>query len=119
MTKWGMTARKGRLRREVGIVPWAPLWVLAVLIVLSSPSIASTPVTPAILYHVLANDRWGNEVRDQSSGEHQVQVRSISEPIGGGPAGMDANALGFLVAVPARIFGGLLLVAWVLRSRKH
>ena len=93
--------------------------VLAVLIVLSSPSIASTPVTPAILYHVLANDRWGNEVRDQSSGEHQVQVRSISEPIGGGPAGMDAKALGFLVAVPAGIFGALFLVAWALRTRKH
>ena len=31
------------------MVSWAPLWVLAVLIVLSSPSIASTPVTPAIL----------------------------------------------------------------------
>ena len=31
---------------------------------------------------------------------------------------MDAKALGFLVAVHAGIFGGLLLVAWVLRSRK-
>src|SRR3989441_857017 len=66
-----------------------------------------------------AHDRWGNEVRDPSSGDYQVQVHSISEPIGGGPAGMDANALGFLVAVPAGIFGALLLVAWVLRSRKH
>src|SRR5207247_9447284 len=75
------------------------------------------PVT--VLYHILANDRWGNEVRDPSSGDYQVQVHSISEPIGGGPAGMDANALGFLVAVPAGIFGALLLVAWVLRSRKH
>src|SRR3989442_4251978 len=49
MTNWGMTARKGTLRREVAMVSWAPLWVLAVLIVLSSPSIASTPVMPAIL----------------------------------------------------------------------
>jgi len=72
-----------------------------------------------VLYHILANDRWGNEVRDPSSGDYQVQVHSISEPIGGGPAGMDANALGFLVAVPAGIFGALLLVAWVLRPRKH
>src|SRR2546427_293115 len=72
-----------------------------------------------VLYHILANDRWGNEVRDPSSGDYQVQVHSISEPIGGGPVGMDANALGFLVAVPAGIFGALLLVAWVLRSRKH
>src|SRR2546428_10572154 len=40
-----------------------------------------------VLYHILANDRWGNEVRDPSSGDYQVQVHSISEPIGGGPAG--------------------------------
>ncbi len=72
-----------------------------------------------VLYHVVANDRWGNQVRDPSSGEYQVQVHSISEPIGGGPAGMDANAFGFLVAVPAGIFGALLLVAWALRARKH
>src|SRR2546428_4010693 len=59
-----------------------------------------------VLYHILANDRWGNEVRDPSSGEFQVQVHSISEPIGGGPGGMDANALGVLVAGPAGIFRG-------------
>src|SRR3989454_26229 len=72
-----------------------------------------------VLYHVLANDRWGNEVRDPSSGEYQVQVHSISEPTGAGPGGMDANALGFLVAVPPGVFGALLLVAWGLRSREH
>src|SRR5438876_558739 len=68
----------------------------------------------ALLYFLFVPD-----ARDQSSGEHQVQVRSISEPIGGGPAGMDAKALGFLVAVPAGIFGALFLVAWALRTRKH
>ena len=67
-----------------------------------------------IQYHIIADDRWGNEVRDPPIGEHETQIVSLS-----GPAGMDANALGFLVAVPAGIFGALLLVAWVLRSRKH
>src|SRR2546426_656524 len=42
---------KGRLLREVGVVSWAPLGVLALLFVLGSPSIASTPVAPAILTH--------------------------------------------------------------------
>jgi len=32
---------------------------------------------------------------------------------------MDAKALGFLVAVPAGIFGALFLVSWALRTRKH
>src|SRR3989442_4027731 len=63
-----------------------------------------------VLYHVLANDRWGNEVRDPSSGDYQVQVHSISEPTGAGPGGMDANTLGFLVAVSPGIF------AWFLRG---
>src|SRR5437879_5684475 len=70
-----------------------------------------------VLYHVLANDRWGNEVRAPSSGEYQVQVHSISESTGAGPDGMDGNRLGLLVAVPAWIFGALLLLARTLRSR--
>src|SRR2546427_11268740 len=53
-----------------------------------------------VLYHILANDRWGNEVRDPSSGDYQVQVHSISEPIGGGPAGTEAPGLGVLPAGP-------------------
>src|SRR3989442_1184192 len=72
-----------------------------------------------VLYHVLANDRWGNEVRDPSSGDYEVQVHSIADPTGAGPGGMDAITLGFLVAVAAGIFGALLLVAWTLRSRRH
>src|SRR5439155_16216579 len=72
-----------------------------------------------VLYHVVANDRWGNQVRDPSSGEYQVQVHSISEPIGGGPAGMDGNAFRFLVAVPARFFWALLPVAWAPRAREY
>src|SRR3989449_5791218 len=63
-----------------------------------------------VLYHILANDRWGNEVRDPSSGEFQVQVHSISEPIGGGPGGKDAKAVGVLAAGPAGGLRGPLLV---------
>src|SRR5256885_736707 len=54
-----------------------------------------------VLYHILANDRWGNEVRDPSSGDYQVQVHSISEPIGGGPAGSgDPPDVGLLAGRP-------------------
>src|SRR3989441_3376452 len=67
-----------------------------------------------VLYHVLANDRWGNEVRDPSSGEYQVQVHSISEPTGAGPAGMDAPRVGLLVAGPPGVLGRPLVLA---RSR--
>src|SRR2546427_4177798 len=64
-----------------------------------------------VLYHILANDRWGNEVRDPSSGDYQVQVHSISEPIGGGPAGKGAHPVGVLLGGPPRgfwapLFGG-------------
>ena len=71
-----------------------------------------------IQYHIIANDRWGNEVRDPPNGEHEVQIVSLSDPTGAGPGGMDANTFGVLVAVPAAIFGAMLLVAW-LRSRRH
>src|SRR2546425_305152 len=57
-----------------------------------------------VLYHILANDRWGNNVRDPSSAEYQVQVHSISEPIGGGSAGKEAHPLGGLLAGPPRGF---------------
>jgi len=71
-----------------------------------------------IQYHIIANDRWGNEVRDPPNGEHEAQIVSLSESTGAGPGGMDANTFGVLVAVPAGIFGALLLVA-LLRSRRH
>lgn len=71
-----------------------------------------------VQYHIIANDRWGNEVRDPPNGEHETQIVSLSEPGGAGPGGMDANTFGVLVAVPAGIFGAMLLVAW-LRSRRH
>src|SRR3989475_6235605 len=64
-----------------------------------------------VLYHVLANDRWGNEVRDPSSGEYQVQVHSISEPTGAGPAGVGAHTMGFLLAGPPGGFRAALLGA--------
>src|SRR3989441_5187261 len=57
-----------------------------------------------VLYHILANDRWGNEVRDPSSGDYQVQVHSISEPIGGGPAGKGGQPVGGVPAGPPRGF---------------
>ncbi len=71
-----------------------------------------------IQYHIIADDRWGNEVRDPPNGEHETQIVSLSEPGGAGPGGMDANTFGVLVAVPAAIFGAMLLIAW-LRSRRH
>src|SRR2546428_3644982 len=57
-----------------------------------------------VLYHILANDRWGNNVRDPSSAEYQVQVHSISEPIGGGSAGKGGQPLGGLSSGPPRGF---------------
>jgi len=71
-----------------------------------------------VLYHILATDRWGNEVRDPSNGEYEIQVLSPSQPTGAIPGGMDAGTVGVLAAVPVAIFGGLLLVAWF-RLRKH
>src|SRR2546428_12501329 len=55
-----------------------------------------------VLYHILANDRWGNNVRDPSSAEHQVQVHSISEPIGGGTAGEEGPPARGLAGRPPR-----------------
>src|SRR3989442_14082427 len=64
-----------------------------------------------VLYHILANDRWGNEVRDPSNGEYEIQVLSPSEPTGAIPGGMDAGTVGVLAAVPVAIFGALVAVA--------
>ncbi len=71
-----------------------------------------------VLYHILATDRWGNEVRDPSNGEYEIQVLSPSGPTGAIPGGMDAGTVGVLAAVPVAIFGALVLVAWF-RLRRH
>src|SRR3989475_6724311 len=69
-----------------------------------------------VLYHVVANDRWGNEVRDPSSGEFQVQVHSISEPIGGGPAGNGGHTVGGPLGGPPRGVCAPLFVARGVRA---